>query len=308
MMVSADTTPDGTGYSSRSGHRPIDAVRYRQPTLLETFQNAETGLLMYRTCSYGTVGTLTSAERNTGEPDLLFVSRGSGLPARGHVAGAGFELKPNFAERVTYVPADADSCVEFGVSARSTSLIFPKGYLNGLIEGTQHGSLAPVLFQADQQLMHLVRLLEVEMETPGFAAPMLVESTSRMIALLLARIDLNRERTVADRITLTPARLKRVLDHVDANLGEDIGLTELANVAGLSAFHFSRVFRQQTGITPYQHVIRRRVERAIQLLTEGRLPLAEIARACGFSSQSHFTAAFTRATGVPPGLFRRQMH
>lgn len=308
MMVSADRSPDGLGYRSQTGVRPIDAVRYRQPTLLETHHDTGTGLLMYRTCSYGTVGTLTSAERNSGEPDLMFISRGAGMPVRGKVAGTPFELKPNFAERVTFVPADADSFVEFGVSARATTLIFPRGFLQSLVTDAAHNDFAPILYQSDVRLMQMFRIVETEMATPGLASRLLIESAVRMIAILLARLDPLQNPAQEERISLTPARLSRVLDFIEAHLAEDVGLTALAEVAGLSPFHFARVFRQQTGISPYQHVIRRRVERATRLLAEGALPIAEVARLCGFSSQSHFTAAFTRATGVTPGRFRREAH
>lgn len=304
MMVSADRSPDGLGYRSQTGVRPIDAVRYRQPTLLETYQNTDIGLLMYRTCSYGTVGTLTSAERSSGEPDLMFISRGAGLPVQGKVAGKSFELKPNFAERVTFVPADADSFVEFGVSARATTLIFPRGFLQNLVTDTGQRDLAPILYQSDQRLMQMFRVVEAEMAAPGLASRLLIESAIRMIAILLARLDPSQDPAAVQRITLTPARLSRVLDFIDAHLADDVGLTALAEVAGLSPFHFARVFRQQTGISPYQHVIRRRVEQATRLLSGGALPIAEVARICGFSSQSHFTAAFTRAVGVSPARFR----
>ena len=308
MMLSTERDLEGDSHSLRSGHRAIDAIRYRQPTLLETFADRDSGILLYRTVSYGKAGTMTSAERASGEPDLLYISRGSGVAARGQVGGSWFDLKPNFAERATYVPADADTFMEFGVSARSSSLIFPKGYLNGLIAEARPGSLAPVLYTADQRLMQLIRVLEAEITAPGFAAPLLVESAARMIALLLARVDLQREAADSDRISLTSARLKRVLEHVEAHLGDDISLSELAAVACMSPFHFSRVFRRQTGNTPYQHVIQRRIARAMQLLAEQSMPLGDVARACGFSSQSHFTAAFTRAVGVAPGRFRGRLH
>jgi AraC-like DNA-binding protein len=307
MLVSSEQDDSSGAFRSRSGHRAIDAIRYRQPTLLETHGHAS-GLQLLRTCSYGTAGTLTAAERPTGEPDLMFVSRGSGLPACGKVAGRSFELKPNLAERVTYVPADADSIVEFGVAARSSTLIFPHGYLAGLMQAADHGSFVPLLFEADRHLMQLVRILEAELVSPGFASEIAVESLCRMIAIHVARLGIAGEQERADRMVITKVRLKRVMDHVEAHLGEPVGLPELAAIAGLSPFHFSRVFRNQTGSTPYQHVIRRRIARAKELLSDPAMPIGEVARACGFSSQSHFTAAFTRATGVSPAKFRARLH
>jgi AraC family transcriptional regulator len=105
---------------------------------------------------------------------------------------------------------------------------------------------------------------------------------------------------------MVPRKLRRVLEFVDANLDQDIGLDDLARIAELSPFHFSRVFKLATGSSPYHYVRDRRLKRSRLLLAEGRLGIAELALACGFANQSHFTAAFTKAMGVSPGRFRRQ--
>lgn len=99
-------------------------------------------------------------------------------------------------------------------------------------------------------------------------------------------------------------RLRRVLDHIEANLGRDLGLVELAQVACLSPFHFSRLFARATGTGPQRYVLRRRVERAREMLLQGEAPLAAVAQELGFADQSHFTNAFRRETGMTPGRFR----
>lgn len=103
---------------------------------------------------------------------------------------------------------------------------------------------------------------------------------------------------------LAPAALHRVKEYVDAGLERALTLGELARVARLSPYHFSRMFKQSTGESPHVYVVRRRVARAKTLLARGWMPIAEIAGACGFSSQSHFTAAFRRHTGVTPRRYR----
>jgi AraC family transcriptional regulator len=99
-------------------------------------------------------------------------------------------------------------------------------------------------------------------------------------------------------------RLRRVLDYIEANLGRDLGLAELAEVACLSPFHFSRLFARAAGVGPQRYVIQRRVERAKALLRQGETPLAAIAQELGFADQSHFTNAFRREAGVTPGRYR----
>jgi|GEM_PF-1882143 len=103
---------------------------------------------------------------------------------------------------------------------------------------------------------------------------------------------------------IAPARLRRVLDHVEAHLGEEIGLPELAALAELSACHFSRSFKQAMGVGPRRYLLRRRVARARALLDQTDAPLAGIALTLGFADQSHFTHVFRQETGVTPARFR----
>ena len=102
-------------------------------------------------------------------------------------------------------------------------------------------------------------------------------------------------------------RLKRVLDYVDAHLAADIRLKDLAGAAALSAHHFSKLFRQSTGVSPYAYVLECRVERAKSLLRDSMMGVLDIALAVGFSDQSHFSKIFRRATGVTPSAYRTIM-
>jgi AraC family transcriptional regulator len=99
-------------------------------------------------------------------------------------------------------------------------------------------------------------------------------------------------------------RLKRVLAYVDDNLSHDISLDDLARVACLSSHHFSELFRQSMGTSPYRYVMARRVECAKVMLRTSVKGVLEIALAVGFSDQSHFSKVFRRATGTTPGLYR----
>jgi len=98
---------------------------------------------------------------------------------------------------------------------------------------------------------------------------------------------------------------KKVLDFIEAHLGDDFGVTEMAHEAGLSPHHFSRCFKNTLGLTPHQYVLQRRMEVALKLLNETILPVSEIALTVGFSNQSHFTQAFKRHTGTTPATSRK---
>ena len=103
---------------------------------------------------------------------------------------------------------------------------------------------------------------------------------------------------------LAPWRLRRTLDYLDAHLTEETSLVDLAAVAGLSPYHFGKLFKRSTGQSPHVYVVNLRITRAKSLLSTGRKALSEIATECGFSSQNHFTSTFHRAVGVTPGRFR----
>lgn len=101
-------------------------------------------------------------------------------------------------------------------------------------------------------------------------------------------------------------RLERVLRYIDKRLSEPICLTELADVAAMSRFHFIRAFRVATGHTPKRYIRSRRIEAAAILLSSTDHAIAGIAVECGFPDQTHFTTVFRRATGMTPAVYRRQ--
>jgi FixJ family two-component response regulator len=105
---------------------------------------------------------------------------------------------------------------------------------------------------------------------------------------------------------LDEGRLKRVLDYMGDHLGDNVDVDELAGVACLSPFHFTRMFRNRIGVPPYRYMVELRLGHAKTLLANSDESLVEIALATCFSSQSNFTRAFRRATGMTPGEYRRK--
>lgn len=107
-----------------------------------------------------------------------------------------------------------------------------------------------------------------------------------------------------DQKGLPTWRFRRVAEFIEDNLSRELGLSELAAVAQFSEFHFSRMFKRSTGLTPHRYVMERRIAQARNLLTHSPLSLHEISAMVGFSDQSHMTTVFKRLTGVTPGQFR----
>jgi AraC-like DNA-binding protein len=113
--------------------------------------------------------------------------------------------------------------------------------------------------------------------------------------------------TLADTRARGPqaAILDRTMHWAETHVAESIGVADLAQVAGLSRFHFTRLFTHHTGLSPAAWLTDQRIRHAARLLRESDLPIKEIARHGGFRDVSYFGKVFQRHTGQPPGSYRR---
>jgi AraC family transcriptional regulator len=128
---------------------------------------------------------------------------------------------------------------------------------------------------------------------------------SLMIALLAELGSLDRQVEVS-KGGLAPWQVKRVTEHLEANLAGDVSLAELAALVRLSSFHFCRAFRQSTGLPPQAWQRRLRCERAQELLLATDLSIGEIAVAVGYETPQAFARMFRAETGAAPTDWRRE--
>lgn len=110
-----------------------------------------------------------------------------------------------------------------------------------------------------------------------------------------------------ERGGMSPAKLRRVLEKIDADLNLPLTLAVLAAEAGMSPFHFSRVFAGATGLTPHQYILRKRVDRSVQLLHRREWSIDSVAHAVGFLHSSHLARVMRRLTGITPDNFRSKI-
>lgn len=103
---------------------------------------------------------------------------------------------------------------------------------------------------------------------------------------------------------ISPSTLRRIVEHIEAHLGEKLVVEELARAAGLSRSHFTRAFQSAAGESPQEYIIGRRLCRARDLLSDTDRGIAQIAVTTGFSSQAHLSSTFKKRLGVTPARYR----
>jgi len=146
---------------------------------------------------------------------------------------------------------------------------------------------------------------ELDQESP--AGKLYAQTVAQLLAVHLLRQCSSVGGKIKDpSYKLTDQQVRQVMDFIHSHLNQDLSLEILAQQIGFSPYHFARVFRQTMGESPHQCVLRLRIECAQRLLAENDTPLAQVALACGFINQSHFTKTFKRYLGVTPCTYRRR--
>jgi AraC family transcriptional regulator len=162
----------------------------------------------------------------------------------------------------------------------------------------------------DPEIERIGASLLSELDTGGLFGDVYADSLATLLAVNLLRRHSSLGRSSIRRTESEPSAglpktaLGAVTEYVEENLARNLTLAEISGVAHMSPFHFSRLFKVSTGLSPHQYVIRRRVERARGLLANTTLPLHEVARLCGFTDQSHLAKHFRRLMGTAPRSFR----
>jgi AraC family transcriptional regulator len=157
----------------------------------------------------------------------------------------------------------------------------------------------------DRQIEHIALALKEEVESGYMSGRIYGESLcTALSAHLVALYSTSKEKLGTQTGGMSPASLRRVLDHVNENLASDLRLSDIAEIAGLSQYRFCHNFKQSTGLAPHQYIIQQRMELAKQLLRETRSPVITIAYAVGCSTPSRFSMLFRQTTGSTPSSYR----
>ena len=211
--------------------------------------------------------------------------------------------------RVCILPAGHDSEWVVDGHLRFLHLYFGRESVRELFEqalGTRarHLSLHEQTYIEDPQLAQLCQQWLLPLDWHSEFDRLSLQHAAQLVLLHLLRREQQQPRAVS--VGLAPTVRKRVLEYIAGQLQERLSLEQLADIAGLSPYHFSRMFRHSLGVTVHRYVQQQRLEQARQWLLAEQSSLAEIAARCGFASQSHFGHCFRQQYGVSPKRYREQ--
>jgi len=149
------------------------------------------------------------------------------------------------------------------------------------------------------------RLVE-ELSNPGRCSAMIGDAMAQALtAQLLSRHSTLRAAARIERIDMPAHKVRAAIEYIETHLGDDMSIDSIASALGMSSFRFARGFAKGTGQSPHQFLLTRRIELAQDLLRSTDRKLADIARAVGFSTQSHFTVVFGKRCQMTPLAYRR---
>lgn len=198
-----------------------------------------------------------------------------------------------------------DTLGEFVIDAphRHLMLALPRSAVPAERGVDGFGPLHAGAFQ-DKLAAQICLTLWEEAKAPS-ADALFVDCLREALVAALSRRAALRPTETRSRPVFSPRLWARIEQAIEDHLAEPLTVAMLAEASGLRETRFLQAFRSKTGMAPYQYVLRRRIERARDLLLTSSLGLAEIALATGFSDQAHMTASLSRHLGQTPGAIRR---
>ena len=222
------------------------------------------------------------------------------------------EQGPNGAPgRFSLMPKDSYSAWDIGEPQQFVHLYFDDDYLKRIALTTldldpRKVQLPQVTFQESKGLDALFRHALLSWDWQQAESMLALEQATQTLLVHMLH-GLGIAKLSGPRLTagLSPKVKHRVVEYLHANFSHQISLKELADLAELSEFHFSRMFKISLVQTPQQYITRLRVEQAKKLLAKPRPVLAEVALLCGFANQSHLGRFFKQYTGLTPGQYAK---
>jgi AraC family transcriptional regulator len=214
-------------------------------------------------------------------------------------------LAKDLRNKLTFVPPDCGLSGWSKLAKPGTVTSIAIGPTPRSVPEANLAELPPRLEFEDQMLRWVMLRLQALLTDPSHDAPGYAETLVDVLTYDLVRIATGAERRSPTCSGLSPSQVRLVTEYMESRLDEKTTISELAELVDLTRFHFIRSFKQAAGVPPHQFMIRRRVDRAKEMLTERNSSIAEVAARTGFSSTIQLSRAFRRIVGVTPSEFRR---
>ncbi len=206
------------------------------------------------------------------------------------------------ADTTVFTRADGDVHI---VQVRIRDVLVRQVAGETLNQNSDRVELVQAFHTRDPHIEAIAMMLLAELHQSSFGSQLYVDSLANALAVhLLRHHGTTRPQLPIYEGGLPQGQILKVLDYIDAYLGDEITLGDLAQLLDISPFHFGRLFKQSLGLSPYQYLLRQRVERAKKLLKQTDKPIVEVALDCGFNSHSHMGRKFRQLTGITPKAYR----
>ncbi|MBE9140708.1 helix-turn-helix transcriptional regulator [Nodosilinea sp. LEGE 07088] len=168
--------------------------------------------------------------------------------------------------------------------------------------------LIPQYAMDDPLIDQIGRSLSAELDSDAWGGRLFADSLMIALSIHLIRHYSDWQQPLREYAGGLPQRkLQKAITYINEHLSEEISITAIADEVEMSQYYFSRLFKQSTGISPYQYVTRLRIERTKYLLKMTSLPISAITLQVGFSNQNQLTIQFRKSTGTTPSNYRKQL-
>lgn len=295
------------GFRSSSGLVSYDVCKWRDWVPLLDRINHQGPLATLRQSVPATASGDNETDVPPGASHILLCFTGALRPVDTRIAGKAFRTRHGLGSLVL-LPAGVDSWWRSTPEAAEgvIHLHLDPAFCDAVAEaeGLAYGADLPMLANFNDPLLTATaEALIASLAEPQPPSRLLWETAATSTALRLGRLGI---RKTTSAVGAADWRIRRSIEEMEARLHEDLGLIELAGAVGLSPSHYAALFRASTGVPPHAWLVKRRIERACEMLANPRLAITEIAYALGFASSQHFSAAFRKHRGSTPSEWRRQ--
>ncbi len=224
-------------------------------------------------------------------------------------AGGGLTSAPLLPNSALIAPPGRPCCCRWAARPTILAVAFEGGFIGKRRTETGVRGHHEIAFRCglrDPEIDAIIAKLRLELEFGGWSGPLYLESLGVFLAVHLLRNYAGAKPPRTRGTGLDARRLRDVVEYIEAHLGEEVTLDDLAGVSGLSAHHFASAFRTSAGVAPHRYLLERRMARACDLLAKSQATVTTVAHALGFSSHGHFSETFRRFVGVTPSEYKSQ--